>query len=67
MTDHPSLYWAAYTIGIASGTLEVSPICRVVANGMGRISLERAGTVLRCGSRGLSLEGVWDRDVRIEI
>lgn len=42
-------------------------ICRVVVNGMGRISLERAGTVLRCGSKGLSLEGVWDSDVRIEV
>ena len=34
---------------------------------MGRISSESAGTVLRCGSRGPSLEGVWARAVGTEV
>ena len=46
MSDRPCLYWADYIIGNGLGTLEFLLIYRVVANGMGRNPLERAGTVL---------------------
>ena len=42
----PCFSWAAYNIGNGLGTLEFLLIYRVVANGMGRNPLERAGTVL---------------------
>ena len=42
-------------------------IFRVVANGNGRIPPERKATVLRCGSRGPSLDGVWARTVGTEV
>ena len=52
----PLFVLEATTIGMASGTLEVYPISRVVAIGMGTHNpLERASTVVRFGSRGLSL------------
>ena len=46
-------------LGWPQGPWRFLLICRVAANGMGRVSLERAGTVLWCGSRGPNLEGVW--------
>ena len=67
MKDHPCLSWAAKIIGMASGSLEVSPNLRVVANGNARIPLEREATVLRCGSRGPSLDGVWATTVGTEV
>ena len=33
----------------------------------GRVSLARAGTVVRCGPRGPSVEGVWDRAAGPEV
>ena len=54
--DCPCLSWEATNIGMASGTLEVYPLSWVVAIGMGtQIPLERASTVVRFGSSGLSL------------
>ena len=54
-------------LGWPQGPWRFLLICRVVANGMGRVSLERAGPVLRCGSRGPSLEDVWARAVGTEV
>ena len=54
--DCPCLSWKATNIGMASGTFELYPISRVVAIGMGTHNyLERASTVVRFGSRRLSL------------
>ena len=54
--DCPCLSWEATNIGVASGTLEVYPLSSVVAIGMAHsIPLERASTVVRFGSRALSL------------
>ena len=46
VSDRPCLSWSAYNIGNGLGTLDVLLIYRVLANGMGRNPLERAGTVL---------------------
>ena len=61
--DRPCLPRAAYTIGMPWRPWRFLLICRVVANGLDRVSLEREGTVLWCGSRGPNLEGVLSRAV----
>ena len=40
---------------------------RVLATVTGTVSFRRAGTVLRCGSGGPILEGVWARDLVTEL
>ena len=54
-------------IGMASGTLRVLLICTILDNGMGRIPMHEVGTVLICGSRGPSQEGVLPRTLRTEV
>ena len=66
MSDSLCLSWVAYNIGNGLGTLEFLLIYRVLANGMGRNPLERAGTVLSL-ALGAQLEGVWARPVGTEV
>ena len=67
VADGPCLSRTSYNIGVASGTSDVSPNLSGCAKGMSRIPMERAGTVLRCGSMGPSLEGVWARTMETEV
>ena len=55
-SDCPCLSWEAKTIGMASGNLEVYLLNRVVALEWAHtIPLDRAITVVRFGTSGLSL------------
>ena len=67
VSDGPCLSRAAYTIVKVLGNLEVSPNFMIMDNGMGRIPVEREGTVLICVSRGPSLQGVCTRTVETEV
>ena len=67
VSDRPYFSKAAYMIGMVWGPWNFLQICRFMANGMGRVSLDRVGTVLRFGSRVHHLAGVWARAVGTEL
>ena len=50
-------------LGLPQGPWSFLLICSVVAHVLGPFSHEKTGTVLQCGSRDPSLEGVWARAV----
>lgn len=63
----PCLSWALYAIGMALGTLEVSPSLYDCGQWTGRIPVELRGTDLMCGSRVPRLESMEARNVGIEV